>query len=124
MTIEEGLYAYLSEELSRPVYPSVFPDDVELPACRYQRITGAPIVDHQGDTGMERGRFQVSAFARTYSDAKLLAEEVKAALSGYSGQMGELLDVTAFVINETDLYESEAKVHHVAIDVDILADIS
>ena len=122
-TIEEGLQAYLSGELDAPLYPVVFPDNVVFPACRYQRITGSPIVTHDGNSGEESARFQVSCFAKTYAEAKGLAGEVKAALSGYSGPMGELSDVTAFVINETDLYEPEMKLHHVAVDVQITANI-
>ena len=124
MTIEQGLYTYLSEQLDVPVHSILFPDGITFPAVRLQRIAGKPLVTHDGDCGMETGLMQVSCFAATYAAAKALAGEVKAALSGYTGEMGELNDATAFVQNEVDIYEPGARVHQTVLDVTIQADIT
>jgi hypothetical protein len=124
MTIEEGLLTYLNTECTFAVYPVKFPEDVVLPAGRLQRISGAPIISHSGDSGEERGRFQVSCFAATYLEAKGMAEEVKDALSAYKGVMGGLSRATSFILNETDLYEAEYGLHHIALDVDVIANVT
>jgi hypothetical protein len=124
VTIEQGLYTFLSEQLDVPVHSMLFPDGVTFPAVRLQRITGKPLVTHDGDSGIETGLMQVSCFATSYAAAKTLAGEVKAALSGYTGEMGELNDATAFIVNEVDIYEPGAKTYQTVLDVTIQADIT
>jgi len=120
MVFEEAFFTYLSGSVDRPGYPVVFPDKVTFPAWRYQRITGAPGVTHDGDSGVESVRIQVSCYGLTYAEVKAMAAQVKTALSGYSGAMGAY-DTACRILNETDLYEAEGKLHHTAIDVEILA---
>jgi hypothetical protein len=123
MTIEQAMRDYLTEAVLIRTHCMVFPDDVTFPAIRMQRIGGAPMVDLSGDSGEERARIQVSCYAKTYSEAKSLAVDVKDALSAVSGAMGEIPNCRTFITNETDLYEAESRLHHVALDVDVLATI-
>jgi len=65
-------------------------------------------------------RVQVSCWASTYSAAKDVAEQVRDALQSYSGTMGGAGGVTvldANCVSEMDIYEDEAKVYHVPVDV-------
>lgn len=122
MTIEQALIEHLIDEIDGVggrVYPAVFPEDVVFPALRIQRISGAPAVHHCGDSGEERARVQVSCYAKTYSEAKAVAQAVRASLSAVNGAMGSLAQATTFIKNETDLYEAETRLHHVALDVDV-----
>jgi hypothetical protein len=122
MSIEQELIQYLIHELYNIawVYPNVFPDDVTFPAVKVQRISGRPIVTHTHSQG-ERARFQVSSFAHTYEGAKSLSNALKSALSGTTGALGDDFDARCLVVNETDLYEPDTRLHHVALDVDIIA---
>jgi hypothetical protein len=121
MTIIQALRAYLAAETIDNVFCVVFPDDVELPAVRLQQIGGAPIVHLDGDSGEARARIQVSCFASTYQEAKNTAEMAKAALSAYRGAFGDLSDAQTLITNETDLYEPSTRLHHIALDVDVIA---
>jgi hypothetical protein len=123
MTIEQSYFEFLSENITVPGYYVKFPDNVSFPSWRLQRIRGSPTVSHDGDTGMETALLQVSCFAKTYKEVKELAESIKAVCSGYSGLMGSI-PARIFIKNETDLYEPDAKLFHVALDMEIVADIS
>ncbi len=120
MTIEKSYFDFLSEELAAPGYYVTFPDNVTFPAWRLQRIRGSSMVAHDGDLGAERAILQVSCYAKTYQEVKELAGTIKTLSSGYCGLIGEI-EARIFILSETDLYESSAKVHHVALGVEILA---
>ena len=123
--LEQAIYSHLVATMgNNKVYPTVFPDNVAMPAILYQRITGTPSVTHSGDGAVEGAQFQISCFAKTFANAVSLAEAVKAAFSAYSGPMGDLPDVRTLVVNEIALYEAEARLHHIVVDVDILAKLS
>ncbi len=126
MTIEEGLYSYLSGYagltalVGTRIYPLVMPQNVTMPAIRYQRISSSRIYSHDGPNKLTHPRFQFSCFAESYATAKAVANQVRFALAGYQGTMGGAGGVTvqfAIVDDEVDLYEDETKLHHVAVDV-------
>ena len=103
------------------VYPTRLPEDVTLPALVYQQLTGPRDYTHSGEGTPHRTRWQVTAWAATYEEAKELAAEVVAALSAWT-EMSEthVTDAVAFVANETDLYDPAAQLYYVPVDVTIL----
>lgn len=96
ITIEEGLFAYLSTNaglvalISTRVYPNKLPETVTLPALTYQRIDSPRVHTHDtsGATGTAYPRFQFDAWATTYASAKAITDALRAALNGYRGTMG------------------------------------
>ena len=106
--MEEGLYAHLAADsgvaalVSTRIYPLVVPQDVDLPAIAYQRISGPRDHVHEGASGLVVARMQVTCHAWSYSGAKALAEAVRAATDGFSGTMGEVSVDAALLVNDRD----------------------
>ena len=108
MTIETGLNAHLLADggvaaiVGDRVYPINVPQDVDLPAVAYMRISGAPDYTHDGESGLESARFQFTCEALTYSAAKGLALAVRAAISGYTGAMDDVTIGALLIENDRD----------------------
>lgn len=92
--LEEGLYTHLMNQsavtdlISTRLYPLIVPQDADLPAVAYQRITGAPAHSHEGPSGLARARIQLTIVAASYSEAKAVAEAVRQALDGKRRGLG------------------------------------
>lgn len=62
-----------------PVYALSIPANGVYPCIVYQRISTFQMRSHSGNY-MERPRFQVSCWGKTYAEAKAVSEAVKTAL--------------------------------------------
>lgn len=125
MTAEQALYAYLSNEagitniVGDRIYPGVRPQDSELPAISYLRISGPE--HHNIDVAFPR--FQISAWAATYNEAKTLGNEIKAAFQRFKGTMGGAQGVDVIqgvLLNDNDIYESDTRVYHNPVDIKLI----
>lgn len=110
--IEEGLYSYLSGKaaisalVSTRVYPMLVPQGATYPAISYQKISGNHVRALSGSTaGLANPRIQINCWARTYSAAKSLAEQVRLAMDGYAGSMGSESVNACFLMDERDQFE-------------------
>lgn len=123
MSIETALYAELVGDtdvaalVSTRVYPLQVPQDVAMPAIAYQQISGRPEYAQEGDSGLNRARFQLTCQAETYEGAKELAAAVKAALSGASGTWDDTTVNGCFVENVTDWRSEGFEMPVVRVDV-------
>lgn len=124
MAIEETLYSRLSGYagltalVSTRVYPNIKPQDAELPAVSYRRISSLRYSAMSIDTGVVKARFQIDAWAATYDGVSALRDQVRAAMQRWRTETGTVVQ-DSFILNETDLYEDDTKQHHIAIDVEI-----
>lgn len=121
MIIEEKVFSLLSVAAS---ITALVPATRIKPPGDWQNLARPYIVHfpvalsanytHSGRAAMNAWPFyQVSCFADSYSEARSLAAIVAAALSGnHDG-------CQFFVRNQTALFDSEVKVHHVAVDFEI-----
>lgn len=121
-TIEESQYSYLvaqSTAAGARFYPNVIPQDATLPAVAYQRIDGPRVMVHSGASGLTFARMQYSCTAATYSAAKALLHQVRAALNGYTGTMGTggVKVEHCIVKNEVDGYNEVADKQVIRLDV-------
>jgi len=88
VTIEQGLVAELladagvSALVGTRVHPHVIPQDGELPAITYQRISSQREMQMDGPLSLIRVRMQVDCWSSSYSGAKSLADAVRSALNG------------------------------------------
>ena len=114
MVIEEALQYHLVNDtdvkalISARAYPNVIPQDADLPALAYQKISWLGGMAHDGPTGIAWPRFQITAQANTYSEVVDLIKKVRIALDGFAGTMGGAGGVTiegGFVKNVFDGYE-------------------
>ncbi len=106
MTIEEGLYAFLSSAgiVGARIYPLVIPQDAALPAIAYQRLSGPREHSHDGASGMAWARMQLAITGESYASAKNTAEQIRAAMDGHKGLMGTVSVGQCLLVNEIDGY--------------------
>ncbi len=123
--VEEAIYSRLSTHagvsalVGSRIYPSLMPQNVTLPALTYIKVAGPRVSAMSIDTGVARPRFQVSCWSQTYSQAKALAAQVRAALQRWRGTESGVVIQASFMENEIDLYDNETELHHVALDFEI-----
>lgn len=128
MSAGQAIYAKLiattgvTDLVGTRIYPLELPQDVTYPAIRYQQVSGPRSHVMGADTGTVDGRFQVDAFATTYSGAKALAAQIRLALSRWGGTAGGVTVEHIFLANEHDRFESDPLeggtpgVHRVLLD--------
>lgn len=92
--IEQALYSYLSNYagltalVSTRIYPDVCPQEPTLPYVVFQKIHDQPGYVMGGETGISDAVFQFDAVSTSSLEAKNVAEQLRQALSGFSGVMG------------------------------------
>lgn len=120
MSIDAAVYTRLTEELDIDFYPLTLPPSVTLPAGTYRRVSTAPEYTHNGDALLERIRWQFDVWAETYAEACQQADTLRAAWSGYSGQVYETPAIyvdAAFIQSRRDLFDPETQSYRTTTDV-------
>lgn len=122
MTIEEGLYSWLtgnadiSALCGDRVYPDKLPQEPTYPAMTYQRITTGLPMAHDGPLDLENARFQFNCLGLTPKAARTLANTLKQELAGFRGTMGDVSVHGAFLLNQISDFEDEAEVYRAIVD--------
>ena len=98
------------------VYPVALPQSPTYPLILYTKITGMRDHHLQGPSGHAHPRFQIEAWAKTYTEAKTLADAIREALDGYSGTAAGTKIGSCLIESEQDIYESEIEVYRVIQD--------
>lgn len=81
MSAEASIVTTLGPLVSGRVYPSVAPEDAPMPLIVYQQISGDGLQFMDGTLpNRENGRFQISVWAQTQSQAVTLAKQVESVL--------------------------------------------
>ena len=124
MSFEKGLFDYLddhaglSREVDSRIYPVRLPQRAVLPAVTYTRLATPRLHEFEASL-LPYPTFQFDCWAAKYSRAKDVAAQVRAALDIYRGAMGAYTVQASIVETERDMYDSETKVWHVIVDVEI-----
>ncbi|HUT68657.1 MAG TPA: DUF3168 domain-containing protein [Dehalococcoidales bacterium] len=125
MLIEQALMTYLlaqsgiTDLVSTRIHFVKAHQDIDAPYLVLFKVSGPREHSHDGSSELAHPRFQFSAFATKYSDAKAVIAAVQAALQGYSGIMGGAGGVYVngcFYEDENDFYETDTNLHHVSAD--------
>jgi len=112
---DSGITALIGERLH---YVKA-PQDVAKPYVVLLKASGPREYSHDGASELARPRFQFSCFATTYYQAKQIAEAIRSVIEAFSGTMGGDGGVevgSCFYINESDIYEEDTRLFHVAVD--------
>jgi len=124
--LEAPLYEYLAAELADVVGDRIYPvrgeEGAGLPYVAWSRVSAIREGDHDpfGEhRAWVRARIQFNCWAAEMLTAINVGEAVVAALSGFSGFMGDNDDirVTADVLLELDAYEEATKLYRRIVDV-------
>jgi hypothetical protein len=129
-TIDDALYAYLTAPttqtgsiISDRLYPLVLPQNPTYPAATYQQITDQLTATGQSEPGdLNDALFQFDCYGSSHKKAKLLAQAMRADLSGYQGTLSGI-KVTSLFQNEYDFWGAEAGVWRVTLEFKILFNI-
>ena len=115
--LEKGLFSILSGNSPQTaagsrIYPRL-PQGVTHPAIRYQRISTDRMLALDSTVGVTAATVQIDCRAETYSEAKSLADEVRAILHGYRGSWGTLTARLVDLESENDLeYQDGDEIIH------------
>ncbi len=101
-----GERMYLLKLPQNPVYPAVVYFKVSNP--RHHAI------------GVAYPRFQFSVFAKTYKEAKKVADLIRFVIQREKGITGGIPIIQGVYLNEIDLYESDTQLYHIACDYKII----
>lgn len=113
--IETEIYAYLSSNnaitalVGNRIYPLILPQNYTLPAITYTKISGQRVNAKDGQTGLANPRFQFSCWAKTYLEAKKVADVVRIAMNVFPNG-------TTYMQDEQDFYEPDTGLYHVPVD--------
>lgn len=123
-TLEEGLYSYLSAYagltalISTRVYPFKIPQTATLPCMTYQRVSTPRfhVMDTSGSGGdLAFPRIQFDVWAETYTAAKAITDQLRAALNGKRGSIGSGASTVtiqaALVQDEAPEYDSTTNLY-------------
>lgn len=117
--IPEALYTALYGIVLGRCYPIKLPERVVLPALTYFQVSGVENNTHDGYDGTSINRWQISCWARTYKEAKELAEQVKQQLRTFSGGIVYIVE-KSMLGNEMDLYEPDTGIYHIPVEFTFL----
>lgn len=124
MTLGEALfsvltgYAPLTALVGQRVFPGRIPQESATPALRYSVISGVPASSLSGahaDTA-KGSRVQVDAYARTYLEARSVADAVQLALGDLAQPTPGL---SAWLLGERDLFDDVTQLHCVSMDFNV-----
>ena len=125
MTLEEGLFAYLSTyanlvaKVAAWVYPVKFPQDTTMPCVVFQRISTPRELTHDmsGATGtLAHPRIQIEAWSETYHEGKDIVDIIREALNGKTGNMGGVTIRAALVDDEAVEYSPDFELYRFNCD--------
>lgn len=120
-TVEEALKASLVADsgvkaITTRCYPGDLGQNPTYPLILYFKVTG--VRDHclQGPTGLATPRFQIEAWAETYSEAKALANAIRKALDGKKFTVDTVVISSILIQSERDFYEPAVSCHRIIQD--------
>ena len=125
MLIEQALMTYIlaqtgiTDLVSTRIYFVEGPQETAKPYLVINKIDGPREHSHDGSSSLAHPRFQLTAFAETYSGAKNIISAVQTALQGYSGTMGGESGVAVGAVlyeDETDLERGGQGLYGVSAD--------
>ena len=133
MTIEAVIktrlsgFAGLSALVSDRIYPVTLPQNVEMPAVSYRRVSAERVSAMGVDTGLVRARFQFDCWSGehkngdsgTFDEARAVAKQVRLALQRWRNTSGTVVQDT-FMVGDQDLHESDTETYHAALDFQIV----
>lgn len=75
----------VSNLIAARMYPTRLPENVTLPAIKYQVIDTIPNYAHDGDLGWDTVRIQLDMHGATATDAMSVRDAVRSAVTGFRG---------------------------------------
>ena len=106
----------LTNLVGQRIYYSNAPQHVDKPYIVFFKISGKRDQTQTAAMAFCNASIQFSVFAETYTSAKAVAAQIQALFQSYSGTLSSTHINAAFYDNETDFYEQDTQLHHIALD--------
>lgn len=122
--IEKAIKAILEADgtvsaITVRIYPNFIPQSPTFPLIVYQRISGFRDQTLSGPSGKAHPRFQIEAWASTYTATKSLANAIREALDGETFVSGTVTIGSCLIQSERDAYEPDVKCHRTIMDFNL-----
>ena len=123
--IDEAVYSALSGNatltglISTRIYPLMLPQEVDLPAVTFFRVSNLHNHGMGGDIALMETRLQVSILAASVSLMRAVTDAVRAVLSRWKGTYGSVVIQDSLLDNEMDDFEPETEVYQCIQDYTI-----
>ena len=120
MNLEVALRAHLrtvpalAALVGTRIYPRRLPQSVTLPAITIQRISTG-VVQHKGNSHLDRVRVQVDGWADDYAGAEALQKEIRAGMETFKRQSNPRVART-FLRNARDLDNPDINRYRASMD--------
>jgi hypothetical protein len=98
-------FAGLSALVSTRIYPPPAPQNCTYPAVTFMQISGMRDYVMGNQSGLVEARFQLDSWAETSVGVRTLAEQVRLALSNYSGTSDTIVIDHIRLLDEQRIYE-------------------
>lgn len=121
MTIEAGLYSFLTAQISGlKLYPQIAPETQAPPYAVYSR-ENTDRWRTLATEGQFVASFNIGVYASTYGAMIALKESIRNALEVKTGTLatGSPYVQAIEIDNEFDMYELDTKLHHGVLDITI-----
>jgi len=119
MSFESSFYTWLKTKVplvSNRVYAVLAPQDVSSPYIVYTLISAPRDYTHDGPSGIVEARYQLNICTDTYAEAKAIADQLRSALSGFSGLLESVTVFSAMLDTELDSHEDNADLYVIFCD--------
>lgn len=125
MSFDDALFSYLSTYsgltsiINKKIYPIIIPQKVVLPAITFIKISENQMMSAtEGNYGMVNPTYQITCHAKTHSQCRSIATQVKSALTNYSGTMGDTTVQGCFFVNEFESHDNDIDNESYSIAID------
>jgi len=116
-----GSFAGLTALVGAKVFPAgVAQQGAVFPYCTYMRVSSERDPMMGVDSGLVRGRYNVTSFADTYAGVKAIAEQVRLALARYRATVGGVEIQDIYIENEADFYDDNVQAFYIASDFEVV----
>lgn len=120
-----GLYTFLTAHaglaalVGTRIYPRRWPRNPVFPLVAYRRISTHRELTHSGPSDLADPRIQFDVVATDPDTADAVAEQLRLALHGYRGAMGDVPVGSVRVVNDLDDEHSDTGLYRRIVDAEI-----
>jgi hypothetical protein len=121
MLLDDALFERLtggaaSALVGQRVYPVIAPQNVAYPCITWQRISRTEVFSLEGPSGYADARVQIDCWAKTYGEARAVANAVRDDLNGWDNEGQPIADCR--LDSARDLYDpaAEPKLYRSSLD--------
>lgn len=113
-----GLIALIGAPPNSRIFSVLMPQDVAYPSVSYFRVSTTRVSAMGSDTGLASTRLQFSAWSKSITEARAVADEVRKALQRFR-TLGPPVVQDVFIVNQVEFFEDSILTHQIAVDVEV-----